>query len=620
MKILLPFCVPVLLLLVACGGDEAASPEPASQAANEATGEQPFADEAAAELSALVEEFFERNLELNPLLATSIGDDRYNDRLANSIGPEYLQQNEALNREYLQRVMAIDPASLTGQDRLTYETFRYSREMELEGLNFPDHLQPINQFYSVTNSFVQLGSGSSIHPFETVENYDDFLGRVDDFVIIVDQAITNMRAGMEQGVVQPRILMEKTLPQLASQITDDVESSTFYSPIRDMPEEFSDEERERLTNAWRTAIADQIVPAYQRLHNFIGDEYLAAARETVGMGGLPGGAEWYAYLVRLRTTTDLSPGEIHQIGLDEVKRIHGEMQGVMDEVGFEGDLDDFFEFLNTDEQFYYDRPEQLIQGYRDMSDRIESLAPKLFSVFPKADFEVRAVEPFRERSASGGSYRRGTPDGSRPGVFFANTYDIKARPKWAMESLFLHEAIPGHHFQISIQQELEDLPRFRRFGGYTAFTEGWGLYAESLGKELGVYTDPYQYFGALNAELWRAIRLVVDTGLHDQGWSRQDVLDFMYANSAVKEARAVSEAERYMAIPGQALAYKVGQLKLLDLREYAQEKLGDDFDVKEFHSMILIDGPLPLQLLEAKVERWTEGEGRTGRTPPRRGM
>jgi uncharacterized protein (DUF885 family) len=617
MKILLPFCVPILFLLVACGsGDEAASPEPASQASSPASSpaasEEPFEDEAAAELSVLVEEFFERNLELNPLLATSIGDDRYNDRLANSLSPEYLQQNEALNREYLQRVMAIDPASLSGQDRLTYETFRYSREMELEGQDFPDHLQPINQFYSITNSFVQLGSGSSIHPFKTVENYDDFLSRVDDFVVIVDQAITNMKAGMEQGVVQPRILMAKTLPQLASQITDDVESSTFYSPIREMPEEFAAEERERLTGEWRSAITDKIVPAYQRLHNFIGDEYLSAARETVGMAGLPGGTEWYAYLVRLRTTTDLSPGEIHQIGLDEVKRIHVEMQGVMDEVGFEGDLDDFFEFLNTDEQFYYDRPEELIQGYRDMSDHIESLAPKLFSVFPKADFEVRAVEPFREQSASGGSYRRGTPDGSRPGVFFANTYDIKARPKWAMESLFLHEAIPGHHFQISIQQELEDLPRFRRFGGYTAFSEGWGLYAESLGKELGVYTDPYQYFGALNAELWRAIRLVVDTGLHDQGWSRQDVLDFMYANSAVKEARAVSEAERYMAIPGQALAYKVGQLKLLDLREYAEEKLGDEFDIKEFHSMILTDGPLPLQLLEAKVERWIEGQGRAG--------
>jgi uncharacterized protein (DUF885 family) len=243
-----------------------------------------------------------------------------------------------------------------------------------------------------------------------------------------------------------------------------------------------------------------------------------------------------------------------------------------------------------------------------MSAHIESLAPKLFTVFPKTDFEVRAVEPFREKSASGGQYRRGTPDGSRPGVFFANTYDIKARPKWAMESLFLHEAIPGHHFQISIQQEIEGLPRFRRFGGYTAFTEGWGLYAESLGRELGVYTDPYQYFGALNAELWRAIRLVVDTGLHFKGWSRQDVLDYMYANSAVKEARAVSEAERYMAIPGQALAYKIGQLKIRELRSRAEEALGDRFDVKAFHTEVLIDGSLPLNMLEAKIDRWIEAQ------------
>jgi uncharacterized protein (DUF885 family) len=284
------------------------------------------------------------------------------------------------------------------------------------------------------------------------------------------------------------------------------------------------------------------------------------------------------------------------------------MQGVMDEVGFEGDLKDFFEYLNSEDQFYYERPAQLIEGYRDMSGHIESLAPKLFSVFPKTGFEVRAVEPFREKSASGGQYRRGTPDGSRPGVFFANTYDIKARPKWAMESLFLHEAIPGHHFQISIQQEIEGLPRFRRFGGYTAFTEGWGLYAESLGKELGVYTDPYQYFGALNAELWRAIRLVVDTGLHFKGWSRQDVLDYMYANSAVKEARAVSEAERYMAIPGQALAYKIGQLKIRDLRSRAEEALGDRFDVKAFHTEVLIGGSLPLNMLEAKIDRWIEAQ------------
>jgi uncharacterized protein (DUF885 family) len=588
------------MFISACGNEPASTPEPETGI----DAPQQAAEEASAELSALVEEFFERALEMDPLLATSIGDDRYDDRLANNISPEYRQQVEALNRGFLERLLRIDPEQLRGQDRLTWEAFRYSREMELEGLRFPSHLQPINQFYSITNTFVQLGSGTSLHPFQTVENYDDFLGRVDDFVAIVDTSIGNMKIGVDQGIVQPKVLMERTLPQLASQLTDDVESSTFWNPIRNMPGTFPAEERERLTGAWHEAVAGQIVPAYRRLHDFIRDEYLPNARDSFGMTAVPGGEDWYAHLVRLRTTTDLSPQEIHQIGLDEVARIHREMQGVMDEVGFDGDLEAFFEFLNTDEQFYFERPEQLIQGYRDMSDHIESLAPELFSILPKTGFEVRAVEPFREKTASGGQYRRGTPDGSRPGVFFANTYDIKARPMWAMESLFLHEAVPGHHFQLSIQQELEDLPRFRRFGGYTAFTEGWGLYAESLGKELGVYTDPYQYFGALNAELWRAIRLVVDTGLHDQGWSRQDVLDYMYENSAVKEARAVSEAERYMAIPGQALAYKIGQLKIRDLREFAQEKLGPRFDVKAFHEEVLSDGALPLSLLEAKIERW----------------
>lgn len=601
MKTLITAWIAALFLLAACGGAEnGAAPEP--EAAAE-TGAQKAGD-ASAELAALVEEFVERELEFNPLFATAIGDHRYDDRLANSLSPEYLERYEAHNRAYLDRVLAIDPELLSEQDRQTYETFRYSREMDLEGFKYPDHLQPIAQFYSITNTFVQLGSGSSIHPFETVKNYDDFLGRVDDFVVVVDQAIANMKEGMEQGIVQPRILMEKVQPQLESQLTDDSEESTFYDPIENMPAEFSDADRERLTAAYRSAISEKIIPAYRRMYNFIGDEYLAAARETVGLGALPGGKEWYAYLVRRRTTTDMTPAAIHQIGLDEVARIHKEMQGVMDEVGFDGDLKEFFEYLNTEEQFYYDEAAELIQGYRDMSAHIESLTPNLFSIFPKTDFEVRAVEPFREKSASGGQYRRGAPDGSRPGVFFANTYDIKARPKWAMESLFLHEAIPGHHFQISIQQELEGLPRFRRFGGYTAFTEGWGLYAESLGKELGVYTDPYQYFGALNAELWRSIRLVVDTGLHSKGWSRQDVLDYMYANSAVKEARAVSEAERYMAIPGQALAYKIGQLKIQELRDRAEAALGDRFDVKAFHTAVLNDGSLPLDMLDAKIERW----------------
>ena len=596
MKSIMIGCLAALFLLPACSrqNDNSASEAPAE--AN--------AESASATLATLVEEYFERSLELNPILATSIGDDRYDDRLANWLSPDYIAQSEALDTEFLERLLAIDESVLDEQDLLTYGTFRLSREMSIEGNQFPGHLQPINQFFSIPNRFVQLGSGASVHPFKTVKNYDDFLGRVDDFLEIMDQAIENMKIGMQDGVVQPRILMEKVLPQLESQFSESAEASAFFNPISNMPADFSDADRERLTAAYKLAIEEKIIPAYKRLNNFIGDEYLSATRETVGLSELPNGEAWYAYMVRLRTTTDLSPAEIHQIGVDEVARIHGEMHGVMDEVGFDGDLNEFFEYLNTDDQFYYDEPDQLIQGYRDMSEHISGLAPKLFSVFPKAGFEVRRVEPFREKSASGGSYMRGTPDGSRPGVFYANAYDIKARPKWAMESLFLHEAIPGHHFQLSIQQELEDMPRFRRFGGYTAFIEGWGLYAESLGTELGVYTDPYQHFGALNAELWRAIRLVVDTGIHSKGWSRQDVLNYMYENSAVKEARAVSEAERFMAIPGQALAYKIGQLKIRELRTRAEQKLGDKFDVRAFHSAVLVDGPLPLNMLDAKIDRW----------------
>ena len=304
----------------------------------------------------------------------------------------------------------------------------------------------------------------------------------------------------------------------------------------------------------------------------------------------------------------MTPDEIHRIGLDEVERIKAEMQWVMDEVGFEGSLDDFIDFANNDEQFFFDDAEELIQGYRDMSERIAELSRELFDIFPKTPFEVRRVEPFRERSAAGGSYRAGTADGSRPGIFYANAFDLRARPSWAMESRFLHEAIPGHHFQIMIQRENEELPRFRRYGGFTAYSEGWGLYAESLGKELGAFTDPYQYFGGLNAELWRSIRLVVDTGIHAKGWTRDQVLEFMYANSAVAEARAVSEAERFMAIPGQALAYKIGQLKIRDIRSNAEARLGDRFDVKAFHREVLKDGAMPLSMLEQKIDRWVEAQ------------
>ncbi len=584
----------VLFLVAACGGNE----EPTATDVVEPSDA----------LSALFDEHFERNLELNPVSATFIGDNRYNDRMANFVSADYLAASDALDREFLQRLLEIDRDQLDYQEQLSYDIFRINREQSLEGRQFPFELIPVNQFWSITNFFAQLGSGASAHPFKTVRDYEDFLSRADDFADMSDTIVARLKEGAQKGVVQPRILMEKLLPQVDAHVVDNVEDSLFFAPVRNMPEEFSEEDRERLTAAYEDKITNTIIPAYQRISNYLGDDYLSNARETVGLYAQPDGEDWYAYMVRLRTTTDMTPDEIHQIGLDEVARIHGEMQNVMEEVGFEGDLKEFFEFVNTDPQFFFDEPEQLIQGYRDMADHIKTLAEDLFEIFPKTGFEVRRVEPFREKSASGGSYQAGTADGSRKGVFYANAYDLSARPSWAMESLYLHEAIPGHHFQIMIQRENEDLPNFRRYGGFTAFSEGWGLYAESLGKEIGVYTNPYQYFGGLNAELWRSIRLVVDTGIHAKGWSRQQVLDYMYENSAVAEARAVSEAERFMAIPGQALAYKVGQLKIRAIRDSVEERLGEQFDVKAFHTEVLKDGAMPLSMLEAKIDRWVESQ------------
>ncbi len=585
-------------LIAGCG--ESSEPPVAEQAAADA--------DPAAELDALFEEHFERGLELNPIRATGIGDDRFNDRLAITQSSEYRDADRELDEEFLARLLRIDRDALSYDDQLSYDMFKILREQSLEGNLYPFHLQPINQFYLLTNSFVRLGSGAGVHPFETVKDYDDFLSRADDFVVNVDHVIENMQEGMRQGIVQPRVLMVKVVPQIQSQLVDDARDTDFWMPIENMPEDFSEADRERLTADYEDAIENKILPAFQRLDNFIGDEYMASARETFGLGDLPGGDDWYAYMVRVRTTTDLTPEEIHQIGLDEVARIHDEMRGVMAEVGFEGDLQDFFEFVNTDDQFFYEDPDDMIQAYRDMSDNIAERATALFDVWPETDFEIRAVEPFRERSASGGSYQAGAPDGSRPGIFYANTYDLRARPIWAMESLYLHEAIPGHYFQIELQQENEDLPRFRRFGRFTAYTEGWGLYAETLGKELGVYTDPYQYFGNLNWELWRSIRLVVDTGIHAKGWTRQEVLDYMYANAPVAPARAISEAERFMAIPGQALAYKIGQLRIQAIRDSAEERLGDAFDIVAFHREVLMDGPMPLSMLEAKLDRWVESQ------------
>ena len=566
----------------------------------------PAATNESRELHALFDEYFEEQLKLNPILATSIGDPRYNDRFVVGIAPEAIAQEQRLEREYLARIGRIDRARLSEQDQLSYDIFKSNRELEIEGFRFPGELIPLNQFYSTPNLFAQLGSGNGMQPFKTVQDYDAFLKRLDGFVQWTDQAIVNMREGIRRGYVLPRVLVERTLPQLQAHVVAKPEASLYWGPVANFPESFAAADRERLTAAYRGAIESKVVPAYRRLHDFMRDEYLPKARTSHGMQGLPDGEAWYAYNVKRITTTDYTPAQIHQIGLDEVARIHRAMDGVTRQVGFEGTRTEFFRHLNRDPKFFWSTREELVAGYEQIKNRVAPRLPELFEILPKADYEVRAVEPFREKSAAGGSYQAASEDGSRPGIFYANAYDLRARPKWAMEALSLHEGNPGHHFQISIQREQKDLPKFRRFGGYTAYSEGWGLYAESepVGRALGLYTDPYQYFGQLEAELWRAIRLVVDTGLHSKGWTREQVLEYMDANSSAAEARRVSETERYMAIPGQALAYKIGQIKISELRARAEKALGPKFDVRKFHTAVLADGALPLDVLEAKIDRW----------------
>ena len=593
------------LFVAACAG----TPTPAPDRAESPAATTAAATAEARRLHELVEAYFEEQLRLRPLQATSIGDPRYNDRYEVSISPEWRARALAVEQEYLSRVQQVDPGRLSGQDALTWQIFKSAREREIEGYRFPSHLIPVNQFYSAPNGFVQLGSGNGMQPFATVQDYENFLKRVDGYVAWTDQAIANMREGVAKGYTLPRVLAERVLPQLQAQVVARPEDSAFWGPVRTFPEAFSAADRERLTAAYRAAIETTLVPAYRRLHDYMRDEYLPQCRATVGLDALPDGKAWYEYRVREVTTTDLTPAQIHDIGLAEVKRIQGEMRSVMDKVGFVGTLDEFFRFLNTDPRFVWPTRDALIAGYVDIKNRVDPQLPRLFEVLPRADYEVRAVEPFREKSAAGGSYQAASEDGSRPGIFYANTYDLSARPKWAMEALSLHEGNPGHHFQISIAREQKELPRFRRFGGYTAYSEGWGLYAESLGPDLGMYTDPYQYFGRLEGELFRAIRLVVDTGLHSKGWTRQQVLEYIDANSATSEARRVAETERDIAIPGQALAYKLGQLQISKLRARAERALGPRFDLRKFHTAVLVDGPLPLDVLEAKVDRWIAAQG-----------
>ena len=592
-----------LALFAALAGCERAAHDAASpQAAAPATATT--AADKAKQLDALYAEYWEDYLKLNPIQATFQGDHRYDDQLPDFGSQPFREQQHAFTKRWLDRVQAIGSDGLDGQDLLSYEIFVRNGELSLVAEQFPSWLLPVNQMGSIASYAVLLGSGTSAQPFKTVKDYDNWLARAERLPVLIDTEIANMREGITAGVVQPRVVMEKVLPQLDAIITDTPEASPFWGPITNLPVEFAAADKTRLTDAYRTLIAERLVPALKKERAFIADEYLAKTRDTVGLAALPGGDAWYTFNARNSTTTNKTPAEIHQIGLDEVARIHGEIRTVMAEVGFKGSLQDFFKFMQSDKQFEFASEDALLAHYRALEDKVMAGVPKLFSLTPKAGFEIRAIEAFRAKSAAGGEYQTPSEDGARPGVFYVNTYDLPTRKTWDAEDLFLHEAIPGHHFQLALQQELKDLPAFRRFGGETAFIEGWGLYSEGLGKDLGVYTDPYSYFGRLQGELWRAVRLVVDTGLHSKGWTRQQVLDYMFANSSVSEPDAVAEAERYIAWPGQALAYKIGELKIKELRARAEQALGDKFDIREFHAEVLKDGSVPLDILEQKIDRW----------------
>ena len=590
--------VALLAALAGCASAPAASdtaPAPASQ---------PATQNKAAQLETLYAQYWEETLKLNPIQATFQGDPRYNDQLPDFLSADYRRETHDFNTRWLKAVKDIGPEGLDGQALISYEIFVRNAEQALESEQFPSWMLPIDQFNNIAGFAAQLGSGTSAQPFKTVKDYDNWLARGARIPAIFDTAIANMREGMTAGVVQPKALMVKVLPQFDALIKEKPEDTLFWSPISNMPKDFSPADRERLTAAYRDMIGQQLLPAYRKVRSFIADEYMAKTRSTPGMDALPNGKAWYAFNARNSTTTDKSPEEIHQIGLDEVARIHGEIRKVMQEVGFKGSLQDFFRFMQTDKRFSFNSEEALLTHYRSLEAKINQKIPGQFSLIPKSPFEIRAVEPFRAKSAAGGQYYPPSEDGSRPGIFYVNTYDLPTRKTWDAEDLYLHEAIPGHHFQIALQQELTNLPAFRRFGGETAFSEGWGLYAESLGRDLGVYTDPYNYFGYLQNELWRAIRLVVDTGLHSKGWSREQVIRYMLDNSAESETQSTAEAERYMAIPGQALAYKIGELKIQELRDRAEKALGDRFDVREFHAEVLKDGAVPLSVLENKIDRW----------------
>ena len=557
------------------------------------------------EFAAFLAKYWDENAQFDPIGATSRGDLRYNNVLPNENSVDYRLKVKVFTEQKLAAIKQFDRETLNDNDKISFDILKRDLEMSLEGFEFQDELIPMQQFWGTYLTLPQIGSGESSQPFKTVKDYDDFLGRLKDFTPWCDSAIVNMKVGMQKGAVLPKPLAEKVIQNLNGLILKNISKSVFYGPINRLPASFSDVDKARLKVDYTKAISETNAN-YEKLATFFKTVYLPKTRLSAGIDAIPNGKKQYEFLVREWTTTNMTPDEIHQLGLREVARIRAEMEKVKTEVGFKGDLKAFFKFTQSDKQFkIYKTPADVLAGFEKIHQAIEPQLKKAFGSFPKSKFEIRRTEAFREATSSA-EYVGGSPDGSRPGIFYTPILDAKNFVYPGMESLFLHEAIPGHHYQTSLQMENSNLPEFRKFYWAGAYGEGWALYCESLGKELGVYTNPYQYFGALGDEMHRAIRLVVDTGIHAKGWSREKAIDYSLENEPTSMQAAVAEIERYMAIPGQALSYKIGALKIRELRTRYEKELGTKFNLAAFHDEILKDGCLPIEILENKMNTWVK--------------
>ena len=550
----------------------------------------------------------EANLKRNPLNALFRGDMRYADRLGDYITDEYFAGERAAAEHDLAALHQIDRSKLDATDQLAYDTFEYQTKDALRGLQ-PDMLaltavRPLNHFFGFHTFYPTFASGQGAAPFKTLEDYENNLKRHKEFVVLVDRSIERFKQGQASGVVETKMTVRNMIEQLDNQLKQPVEESSYYGPVKKFPDTVPAADRERLTAAYRAAVADELYPALTRLRDYLKNDYLASARDGAGIMYMKGGDKLYRYQIQSTTTLPLTPEEIHETGLKEVARITAEMEKVKDEVGFKGTLHQFFENLRADPKLKAKSREDLTQRYYAVGKAVDAKLPAYFSTLPKAKLEIRPYEPFREKFEAGGSYQSGTPDGSRPGIFYFNAYDLPSRTTPGVTTLYLHEGAPGHHFQISLAQENAALPSFMRFGGTTAFAEGWGLYAETLGYDMGFYADPYQRMGTLDDEMLRAMRLVVDTGIHSKGWTREQAIDYMLTHSSMGKTDATAEVERYIVIPSQATAYKIGALTIQRLRDKAKAELGDKFDIREFHAQVLMTGALPLAILEQKIDRW----------------